>query len=81
MNDQLGRIFIYDNDEYFAHPIYILSLIMPDFTYQELGIAKFDPLTNRLVYDPNYISNQGKGIPTSLCLSNIYEIRFEPIPL
>lgn len=81
MNDMLSRIFIYDELGFFRHTAYVLGLLKPDFTYEELGIAKFDHLTNRLVYDPESLSNRGKGIPQAICLSNIEEIDFLPLPM
>jgi len=33
-----------------------------------------------MVYDPNSVSNRNKDIPSSICLSDIEEIDFMPIP-
>jgi hypothetical protein len=55
MNDMLSRIYIYNELGFFKHNSYVLGLIKPDLTYDQLGLAKFDPLTNRLVYDPTSI--------------------------
>lgn len=55
MNDMLSRIFIYDELGFFKHTSYVLGLVKPDLTYDQLGLAKFDHLTNRLVYDPDSI--------------------------
>jgi hypothetical protein len=55
MNDMLSRIYIYNELGFFKHNSYVLGLIKPDLTYDQLGLAKFDPSTNRLVYDPTSI--------------------------
>lgn len=71
MNDMLGRVFIYDEFGFFKHRVYVLGLVKNDFTYEELGIAKFDIETNRMVYDPNGLSNRNKGIPLAICMNDI----------
>jgi hypothetical protein len=76
MNDMLGRIFIYDEFGFLKHQSYILGLIKPDQTYDELGIALFDQNTNRLVFDPQHPFNKFRQVP--VCLSNIQEIDFRP---
>lgn len=81
MNDMLSRIYITNTFGFFRYNVYVLGLIKPDQTFDQLGIAKLDPKTNRLVYDPYDISNQGKDIPATICLSNVGEIDFQPIPM
>ena len=55
-NDLLGSIYIYDEVGLFQHTNgtnnnYFVELLRPDQTFEELGLAKFDLVTKRLVYN------------------------------
>jgi len=76
-NDYLGSIYIYDFKGFLQDSEYYVELIRPDQTFEDLGTAKFEETTNRLVY--NY-SDAVKHNPASakVCLSFIQELRFRP---
>jgi hypothetical protein len=73
-NDILGGIFIYDEFLFFQHKSYVVRLIRPDMTYEDLGVARFNAANDRI----EYTGPRNPEITPEVCLSYIQEIKLIP---
>ena len=73
-NDILGGIYIYDEFLFFQHKSYVVRLIRPDMTYEDLGVARFNAATDRI----EYTGLRNPENTPEVCLSYIQEIKLIP---